>query len=409
MSKKYKVAIYIILLLIFISSSVGICYFFFDKNSEKEAIVIKLNNLSINYLDGNKIITDENTKEVSFSVTNNSTKELFYNIELVDIKNYSEEIKVELNNYTSNNLNISLKDKTQSVISSGIKLVPDETHNYKIMIDNPNAIKASFELKINEEEVEDVRIAKTIINNNEIKSSPQTKVGEDIAVNSEGLISDLDDSGITYYFRGNVTNNYFSFADKTWRIVRINGDGTVRLILEENIEVLKVFNDKVDEYNNTNIAISLKEWYDANLFQYESYIYEGKYCFDSELSTDGNLYTAYNRIFVAKLPSFNCESNNINSKIGLLSLDEALYAGLGINVFNKSNYLYNEKNSDWWTMTSAQLDGENYYPFVIKNDGSISNNINGNTSNGVRPVINLSFSLKIEGDGTKDNPYRILQ
>ncbi|MBQ9833988.1 MAG: hypothetical protein IJO33_02215 [Bacilli bacterium] len=409
MSKKYKFAIYIILLLIFISSSVGICYFFYDKNSEKEAIVIKLNNLSINYLDGNKIVTDEETNEVSFSVTNNSNEELYYNIELVDIKNYSEEIKIDFNNYTSNNLNLNLKDQIAAIISKGIKIVPDETHNYKIIIDNPSAIEASFEIKVNEEEVEDVRIAKTIINNNEIKSSSLTKVGEQVAVNAEGLISDLDDSGITYYFRGNVSNNYFSFADKTWRIVRINGDGTVRLILDENIEVLKVFNDKVADYPNTNIAASLKEWYDANLFQYESYIYEGKYCYDSELSTDGRIYTAYNRIFVAQLPAFNCESNIITSKVGLLSLDEALYAGLGTNSANKTNYLYNEKNSDWWTMTSAQLDGENYYPFVIKNDGSISNNTNGNNPKGVRPVINLSFSLKIEGDGTKDNPYRILQ
>ena len=234
-------------------------------------------------------------------------------------------------------------------------------------------------------------------------------MGEDVAINAEGLISDLDDSGITYYFRGNVVNNYFFFADKIWRIVRINGDGTVRLILDENLEVLQMFNDKAYSYNDTKIAVSLKEWYDVNLFQHDSYIYEGKYCYDNELSSDGKLYTAYNRIFIAKLPSFNCEGDVITSKIGLLSLDEALYAGLGIANQNKTSYLFNEKNSDWWTMTSAQIEGENYYPFVIKNDGSISSNITGNTSNGVRPVINLSFSLKVEGDGTKDNPYRILK
>ncbi|MBQ4583587.1 MAG: hypothetical protein IJA94_01670 [Bacilli bacterium] len=409
MSKKYKFAICVILLLILISSSVGICYFFYDKNSEKEAIVIKLKNLSVNYLDGNKIITDSDTKTINFSVTNNSTNELFYNIELVNIKNYSEKIKIELNTYTSNNLNLNLKEQTEAVISSGIKIVPNETHNYKILIDNPSNIEISFELKINEEVIEDTRIAKTIINNNEVKSSTQTKVGEDVAINAEGLISDLDDSGITYYFRGNVVNNYFFFADKIWRIVRINGDGTVRLILDENLEVLQMFNDKAYSYNDTKIAVSLKEWYDVNLFQHDSYIYEGKYCYDNELSSDGKLYTAYNRIFIAKLPSFNCEGDVITSKIGLLSLDEALYAGLGIANQNKTSYLFNEKNSDWWTMTSAQIEGENYYPFVIKNDGSISSNITGNTSNGVRPVINLSFSLKVEGDGTKDNPYRILK
>ena len=409
MSKKYKFAIYIILLLIFISSGLGVYYFFYNKNQGEESIVIKLNNLSINYLDGKNIITDEEAKVISFSVTNNSTKELFYNIELVNIKNYNEKINIKLNNYTNNNLDLNLINQTEFVISSGIKIVPDETHNYKIMIDNPSTIKSSFEIKINEEEIEDVRIAKTIINNNEVKSAPKTKVGEEIAVNSEGLISDIDDSGITYYFRGNVTNNYFYFADKLWRIVRINGDGSVRLILDENIEVLGAFNNNVDEYNNTNIAKTLDEWYNANLFEFESSLYDSKFCYDSELSSDSRVYTAYNRILIAQLPTFNCESDIINSRIGLLSLDEAIYAGLGINNVNKTNYLYNEKNSDWWTMTSAQIDGENYYPFVIKNDGSIIYNVAGSDNKGIRPVINLTYSLKIDGNGTKENPYKIIE
>ena len=41
-----------------------------------------------------------------------------------------------------------------------------------------------------------------------------------------------DAYGNSYYYRGNVTNNYVKFADKYWRIVRINGDGTVRVIYD---------------------------------------------------------------------------------------------------------------------------------------------------------------------------------
>lgn len=409
MSKKYKISIFIILLLIFISSSIGIYYFFYDKKTEGEAIVIKLNNLSVNYLEGNKIITNDDLNTINFSVTNNSNKELFYNIQILDIKNYSEKIQLKFNNYTNNTLNLNLKDLSQTTISSGIKIVPEETHNYKILVENPGSIKSSFEIKVDEEAIEDSKIAKTIINNNVIKSGPQTKVGEEAAVNDEGLISDIDDLGITYYFRGNVTNNYFSFADKIWRIVRMNGDGTVRLILDQNVEVLEKFNDKNSEYSETTIAKSLEEWYDANLFQYEEAIYESKFCYDNSVSSDGVLYTAYNRIFIAELPSFNCEAASINSKIGLLSLDEALYAGLSVNGENKNNYLYNEKNNNWWTMTSAKIDGENYYPFVIRNDGSVASDINANNSQGIRPVINLSFSLKVEGDGTQENPYKIVK
>ena len=41
-----------------------------------------------------------------------------------------------------------------------------------------------------------------------------------------------DAYGDSYYYRGNVTNNYVKFAGFYWRIVRINGDGTVRVIYD---------------------------------------------------------------------------------------------------------------------------------------------------------------------------------
>ena len=42
-----------------------------------------------------------------------------------------------------------------------------------------------------------------------------------------------DDYGISYYFRGDVEDNYVNFAGMCWRIVRIAGDGTTKLILED--------------------------------------------------------------------------------------------------------------------------------------------------------------------------------
>ena len=64
-------------------------------------------------------------------------------------------------------------------------------------------------------------------------------VNEDGSVNVTGveatdgyLCSAKDADGTSYYYRGNVTNNYVKFADKYWRIVRINGDGTVRVIYD---------------------------------------------------------------------------------------------------------------------------------------------------------------------------------
>ena len=42
--------------------------------------------------------------------------------------------------------------------------------------------------------------------------------------------SQYDDDGEVYYFAGNPTDNWFYFGGYYWRIVRINGDGSIRLI-----------------------------------------------------------------------------------------------------------------------------------------------------------------------------------
>ena len=54
-----------------------------------------------------------------------------------------------------------------------------------------------------------------------------------IAPNSsetDGLYAADDDDGTSYYYRGAVRNNYVSFAGFIWRIIRRNGDGSIRLI-----------------------------------------------------------------------------------------------------------------------------------------------------------------------------------
>ena len=52
---------------------------------------------------------------------------------------------------------------------------------------------------------------------------------------TEALLASTDDDyGTSYYFRGAVKNNYVEFANKCWRIVRIGGDGSVKLILHND-------------------------------------------------------------------------------------------------------------------------------------------------------------------------------
>ena len=50
------------------------------------------------------------------------------------------------------------------------------------------------------------------------------------ATTDEGLYMSEDDAGASYYYRGAVKNNYVSFAGYTWRIIRRNGDSSIRMI-----------------------------------------------------------------------------------------------------------------------------------------------------------------------------------
>ena len=76
--------------------------------------------------------------------------------------------------------------------------------------------------------------SETILANNEVKA-PITTPGAAISTASEALLASTeDDYGTSYYFRGAVTNNYVEFANKCWRIVRVGGDGSVKLILHND-------------------------------------------------------------------------------------------------------------------------------------------------------------------------------
>ena len=68
----------------------------------------------------------------------------------------------------------------------------------------------------------------------EYRETPLTQPAVEISGENESTLSKTeDDYGDSYYFRGNVTNNYVDFAGMCWRIVRILGDGSIRLILED--------------------------------------------------------------------------------------------------------------------------------------------------------------------------------
>ena len=73
-----------------------------------------------------------------------------------------------------------------------------------------------------------------IRSNNDV-TEPITNPGSEISDEKEAVLASTeDDYGTSYYFRGAVKNNYVQFANKCWRVVRIDGAGDIKLILHND-------------------------------------------------------------------------------------------------------------------------------------------------------------------------------
>lgn len=397
----YKRSLTFIAILIVLIGCIGIGYLFYDKVILDETQVVVNDELSINYLDGQNIITNG---EYRFSVTNNGNNDVYYRISINDITGYDENLTYTL---TSNDTNIKIEKKAldvdNPVIANNILIPALETKNFILTV-NGNT-NTSFSLNV--EKIEDVEeyFYMTILNNNELKK-PTTVVGEEISSTNEGLIEDKDDDGATYYFRGAVDNNYVSFANLIWRIVRINGDGTVRLVLNETIDTLSTYNTEETSFKETALYDSLETFYENNLSYYEKNIANSKFC--SETSITDNKYNAYTRIITNEIPTFNCLGTSFISRIGTLTVDEIVYAGALYDEENTNYYLYNsEIDNLWWTSSLARKDDSSIYPFLVSPNGSLTESVASTLYRGVRPVINLSRNTKVSGSGTLTDPYTV--
>ena len=72
----------------------------------------------------------------------------------------------------------------------------------------------------------------TVSGNNGVKKSmnDDSIIASNQGDGTKGVYASEDDFGTSYYFRGAVENNYVKFANYYWRIIRINGDGSIRMI-----------------------------------------------------------------------------------------------------------------------------------------------------------------------------------
>ncbi len=75
-------------------------------------------------------------------------------------------------------------------------------------------------------------LSKILGENNANVSEPQTTPGSAISADTEAVLASTeDDYETSYYFRGAVTNNFVEYANMCWRIVRITGNGSIKMVL----------------------------------------------------------------------------------------------------------------------------------------------------------------------------------
>ena len=400
MRLRFKSALGFIFLLIAICAFLGVGYIFYGKISNDSDIVVD-GKITINYLTGKKFELNGHN-EVSFSVTNNDTETKYYYIQLTDI--YAKDVEYELT--SSDNLKIANELKSE-IISNQVSINAQETVNYTIKFTTKDNEKYSGVIQIGEKNDENNTFADVIIANNKLNETSLTKNGESATLD-EGFLKNTDDLGVAYYFRGAVSNNNVKFADKNWKIVKINGDGSVKLVLDGTIEELNKYYESEFSFENSKISESLNNWYNVNLKDYSDYIAYYKFCNDIVTEEESTNYIGYSRIITNKIPMYVCLGNKVNTKIGLLTADEVSMAGASTNE-NKSFYLYNENiKTAYYLMTGAEYKNGTYYPFLVNTDGSIIANTAGNLLRSIRPVINIIKNAKISGNGSLEEPYEII-
>ena len=239
-----------------------------------------------------------------------------------------------------------------------------------------------------------------------------------IVTTGDGLYSKTTSTGTTYYYKGAVENNYVKFADKVFRIVRINEDGTIRLITQDSVASQKI-NSTSTTYNemyytNSEIKTAVENWYKTNITDkgFDGKVASGNYfCELEKVVYDTDFIVGFADKIVTKdnyTPSFDCTTDGngkgvVSGKVGLITIDEVLFAG---GVIGNSSNFYLKNGNAYWMMSPAGFITNNYsaYAWYVDSVGN-SNGSHVTNSNGVRPVLNLSADTLVSGSGTSSDPY----
>ena len=231
------------------------------------------------------------------------------------------------------------------------------------------------------------------------------KENENIVTRKDGLYQ----YGEELIYRGENVNNYIEFGGQIWRILRINADGTIRII--QNKSNIKTqwddrYNLDTDQYNGINDfeksrikdeLLNLEKDYEFLEKDYQKWIAAKNVCTDKKNSID------VNNIYSIACSSYSEEQY----KFSLLQLEEYFIASIDDNCISIesdscTNYNY-LANGRYWTITPSSVNSSRVYT-----TGGSTSASEASRDYTLRVVTNLSkYVLYSKGDGTIDNPYKI--
>ncbi len=279
----------------------------------------------------------------------------------------------------------------------------------------------------------------------------------------KGLYQAADDYGTTYYYRGNVKNNIVYFANIYWQIVRINGDGTIRLIYDGAVKnasgVNQSINNRTYQFNSkhndpayvgymygnpdgttfdevhtnttsSTIKTTVDNWYKTNIVDkgFSSYVSNSAgFCGDRTLTGGDGISTSIYSYFGAygryekNTAQFTCPNkerdlytttdSSIGNKaltypVGLITYDELVFAGMDQRHINKLSWAYSTQH--YWTLSPSRFNATlgDARDWFQSSAGYLTGLWHVASGLGARPVINLKSDTPItSGIGTANDPF----
>ena len=296
--KNKKIIILIILILISILTLIGSSYALLTKTFTSKKLSVEVGTLKVDFTEGNAINLDNtkpmsdsdglNTTPYTFTITNSGTIDSYYTIsneedtnntldttylkyKLVSNDGYDSGIKrlkdIGTGTYRIVDERALLKSKSVTyklylwISSDAPNSIQDKLYKSKIIVNSiGNRVGDTYCIDNGFTKLSDCML---VMNNHEqstdiAKTNIKAKGTPDFsktATTDEGLFMAEDDEGESYYYRGAIKNNYVSFAGFIWRIIRRNGDGSIRMIYSG-----KSTTDKGEAVTIGNSQFNSKYW-----------------------------------------------------------------------------------------------------------------------------------------------------